>query len=386
MSSTLASIALLIADDDDAVRATLVKQFGESPGIVVVGMGGDADSAIRVAEATQPDVALVDFHMPGGGEQTVRGILAVSPGTKVIALSGSTDPEATRAMLRAGAGSYLVKGSSPDDMIDAVVRSARGESIIAAEVAEEVLGEFASHLERRRVSADELRRQRDRIDLVLERKLVKPVFQPIVELETGRVAWYEALSRFPSDPALSPAQWFADAETVDRRAELELLAAKLAITAFRAHRGLEGLAINVSPGAIGDVAQLGGWLGSRLLIEVTEHAAIEDYRAVTVAMSPSRATGVRLAVDDAGAGFASLRHVLELKPDVVKLDVSLTRNIDHDPSRCALARGLIGFAKELRIEIVAEGIETAAELATLRELGVGLGQGFLLGRPLPLPR
>ena len=102
------------------------------------------------------------------------------------------------------------------------------------------------------------------------------------------------------------------------------------------------------------------------------------------AMSAWRASGARLAVDDAGAGFASFRHVLELEPDVIKLDMSLTRDIDRDPRRRALARGLIGFAAELGIEIVAEGIETPAQLATLQEL-VGLGQGMLLGPPLPLP-
>jgi EAL domain-containing protein (putative c-di-GMP-specific phosphodiesterase class I)/CheY-like chemotaxis protein len=346
----------------------------------------DAESAVRLAEETQPNVALVDFHMPGGGERTVRGILAVSPGTHIVALSGSADPESTLAMLRAGAGSYLVKGSAPDDMLAAVVRAARGESILAAEIAGEVLGEFAGHLERRRTSDEESRVQRDRIRLVLDRGLVQPVFQPILELETSRLAGYEALSRFPSEPAVPPAQWFEDADAVGLRAELELAAAKAAYAEFRAHGGSVGLAVNASPDVIAEVAELGAWLGPRLMIEVTEHVAINDYQDVVAAMSPVRDSGVTLAVDDAGSGFASFRHVLELEPDYIKLDVSLTHDIDQDPRRRALARGLIGFADELGIEIVAEGIETPAQLATLRELGVGLGQGMLLGPPLPLPR
>ncbi|HLX33318.1 MAG TPA: EAL domain-containing protein [Gaiellaceae bacterium] len=383
---TTGSIALLIADDEADVRAVLAEQLDGSSGIVVVAAAGDAESAIRLAEETQPDVALIDFHMPGGGERTVRGILAASPRTHVVALSGSADPETTRAMLRAGAGSYLVKGSAPDDMLAAVVRAARGESILAAEVAGEVLGELAGHLEQRRALDEDTRLHRDRIRLVLDRELVRPVFQPIRELETSRIVWYEALSRFPSEPGATPAQWFADADAVGLRTELELTAARAANAAFRTYGGPEGLAVNASPDVIAGVAELGDWLGSRLMIEVTEHAVIEDYREVVAAMSPFRASGVRLAVDDAGSGFASFRHVLELEPDYIKLDISLTHDIDSDPRRRALARGLIGFAGELGIDIVAEAIETPAQLTTLRELGVGFGQGMHLGPPLPLPR
>jgi EAL domain-containing protein (putative c-di-GMP-specific phosphodiesterase class I) len=123
----------------------------------------------------------------------------------------------------------------------------------------------------------------------------------------------------------------------------------------------------------------------RTVVEVTEHAAIENYRSFQDAVDGLRKDGVRLAVDDAGAGYASFRHILQLSPDIIKLDLTLTRDIDHDRARRAMASALIAFAKETDAEIVAEGIETEAELETLIGLGTRYGQGYHLGRPGPAP-
>ena len=120
------------------------------------------------------------------------------------------------------------------------------------------------------------------------------------------------------------------------------------------------------------------------MIELTEHAVIDDYEALRPHIARLRAAGGRLAVDDAGAGFASLRHTLQLAPEFLKLDTSLTRGIDHDRGRRALAVGLIGFAGELGSEIIAEGIETREELDALRSLGVHRGQGLYLAAPGPI--
>jgi EAL domain-containing protein (putative c-di-GMP-specific phosphodiesterase class I) len=94
---------------------------------------------------------------------------------------------------------------------------------------------------------------------------------------------------------------------------------------------------------------------------------------------------VRLAVDDAGAGFATLQHILRLQPDLIKLDLSLTRDIDKDPVRRALASSLVSFAREINAQLIAEGVETAEELETIRALGIAFGQGYHLARPQPLP-
>ena len=120
------------------------------------------------------------------------------------------------------------------------------------------------------------------------------------------------------------------------------------------------------------------------MLEITEHAHVDDYDQLLGALQPLRQAGVRVAVDDAGAGYASLQHILQLKPDLIKLDMALTRNIDADRPRRALASALIGFAQETGSRIIAEGVETAGELAVLRDLGVEKAHGFFLGRPTSL--
>jgi len=118
-----------------------------------------------------------------------------------------------------------------------------------------------------------------------------------------------------------------------------------------------------------------------LALEVTEHAPVEDYAVLRDALAPLRKSGIRLAIDDAGAGYSSLQHIIQLRPDIIKLDMSLTKSIDSDQARRALASALTFFAREVGSVIVAEGIETEAELATLQRLDVSRGQGYLLGRP-----
>jgi EAL domain-containing protein (putative c-di-GMP-specific phosphodiesterase class I) len=120
------------------------------------------------------------------------------------------------------------------------------------------------------------------------------------------------------------------------------------------------------------------------MLEITEHDVIEEYLNIDEVLRVLRKRGVRIAVDDAGAGYASFRHILKLAPDLIKLDTSITRGIDGNRAGRALASALIRFAQETGSAIVAEGVETAAELRTLRVLGVTSVQGYLLGRPAPL--
>jgi EAL domain-containing protein (putative c-di-GMP-specific phosphodiesterase class I) len=120
---------------------------------------------------------------------------------------------------------------------------------------------------------------------------------------------------------------------------------------------------------------------SRIVVELTEHSAVEDYDALVEALQPLRDAGLRVAVDDAGAGYATFRHILRLAPDVIKLDRSLISDIDGDPARRALAGAVVALAREMRGVVVAEGIERAEELAVMLRLGVDSGQGYLLGRP-----
>jgi EAL domain-containing protein (putative c-di-GMP-specific phosphodiesterase class I) len=306
-----------------------------------------------------------------------------------LALTAYTDRESVLDMLTAGAIGYLVKGAAGAEVLDAIRRSASGERRLSSEVTAEVVIELSGRLAReeqeREHRSDHLRRVRR----VLENsELLEIVFQPIVELSSGTTVGVEALSRFPADPEIAPDRWFSEAHGLGLGVELEIAAARAAISCFARLPEDVFLSINLSPEAIAHrpcSTMLGADERGRIVIEVTEHAQIQDYQTVKDALLDARADGVRLAVDDVGAGFASLRHILELSPDFIKLDHSLTGGIESDHGQRALAQALITFAAELGATVVAEGVETRQQVEALTELGVRYGQGYYLGRPEPLP-
>jgi EAL domain-containing protein (putative c-di-GMP-specific phosphodiesterase class I) len=214
------------------------------------------------------------------------------------------------------------------------------------------------------------------------------LFQPIYALTDGRLVAVEALTRFGSDPSPRPDDWFAHAWSIGLGAELELAAIAAALRASSDLPPEVALSFNASPGTLcdGRLLPLLDAAGPRPLIaEVTEHAIVADYRQLDDALLALRQRGVRLAVDDAGAGFASLRHIVRLQPELIKLDPSLTQNLRDDPIRGPLADCLIEFAHRTGSAIIAEGIETGSDLATWRDLGAHAAQGHLLGRPSALP-
>jgi EAL domain-containing protein (putative c-di-GMP-specific phosphodiesterase class I) len=214
------------------------------------------------------------------------------------------------------------------------------------------------------------------------------VFQPIVELRGSRIIGLEALARFPPARGYPTNVWFSAAGKVGLLTELELSAASVAITRCQKFPSDAFISINLSPSTLASDRFQGVAAmvpSTRLVIEVSETAAVNDYEMLHAILRPLREEGARLACDDAGAGFASLRHILQLAPDIIKLDITLTRGIDSDPSGRALAAALISFASETGTMVVAEGIETAAECDELIALGVEYGQGYFLGHPAPLP-
>jgi EAL domain-containing protein (putative c-di-GMP-specific phosphodiesterase class I) len=212
------------------------------------------------------------------------------------------------------------------------------------------------------------------------------VFHPIVDLDTREQIGVEALARFGSIPVKPPDRWFAEATALELGLHLELRTLKEALAGLPRIPDGAFVSVNCSHRAAEspELAERLDGVEERIVLEITEHEAIEDYDALALALAPLRERGLRVAVDDVGAGYASLRHALHLAPDMVKMDISLTRDIDGDEGRRALAAALISFAMETNMTIVAEGIETADELTALRELGVRYGQGFYLARPAPL--
>jgi EAL domain-containing protein (putative c-di-GMP-specific phosphodiesterase class I) len=214
------------------------------------------------------------------------------------------------------------------------------------------------------------------------------VFQPIVDLRTLEVVGLEALARFGGRPTRPPDKWFKEAGDVGMRIDLELATARAALMGRMRLSGDVYLAVNISPDtAVSPSFPM--FLSEEdvdgVVFEISEHAQVEDYDELNAVLADVRARGGRLAIDDAGAGFASLQHILRLSPDLIKLDMGLTRDVDSDPARRALASALASFADEIGAGLIAEGIETAAELEELRELGVSFGQGFHIGEPAADP-
>ncbi len=209
----------------------------------------------------------------------------------------------------------------------------------------------------------------------------RPVFQPVVDLAVQRPVGYEALTRFVD--GTRPDLVFDLAYRVGLGFELEAATIRAAVAAAATLPDGCWLSINVSPAFVLEGTGLAPALGAAdrpLILEITEREVVQDYDALRASMARLQ-RDVRLAVDDAGAGFASLRHVLELHPAAVKLDITLIRAIDSDPARQALVAGMRHFAVTAGCLLIAEGIETPAELRTLRELDVPFGQGYLLGAP-----
>jgi EAL domain-containing protein (putative c-di-GMP-specific phosphodiesterase class I) len=216
---------------------------------------------------------------------------------------------------------------------------------------------------------------------------VHAVYQPICTL-AGSTVGAEALARFRGPPARGPVRWFAEADEVGLLRDLELAAVRAALVGLPDLPAHVFLAVNVSPSTLCSASFLrlvAGTDGPRLVVEITEYARIDDYDALRETLDALRDFGVRIAIDDAGAGFASLRHILRLEPEFIKLDRTLIDGIEADRSRQALAAGLISFAEKIDATIVAEGIERLAEVEKLSELGVRYGQGYFFARPGPLP-
>lgn len=226
-----------------------------------------------------------------------------------------------------------------------------------------------------------------RLRHVLSEECFSIVYQPIIHVAENRLVGHEALARFLADPVRTPDKWFLEAAEVGCQEELEIAIIKKAIEGLAYVPEETYISFNVSPETIltGSLnAVLRDYPLERLVLEVTEHALVNDYVSIAHQLASLRKRGLRVAVDDAGAGFASFRHILKLKPDIIKLDGSLIQRIDVDQDSRALAAALIRFAEETGCKIVAEGVETESELQTLRDLKVNKVQGFLIGRPKTL--
>ena len=380
-------IRVLVAEENADARTALARLVSAEPTLELADAVADAAQAILVSMREKPAVAVLDVHITGGGAIAARGIKRCSPKTRVLALSAGDDRETVLEMLEAGADGYLMKGSSSETILTSIERAAHGQGSLSAEVTGGVIEELAGLLHARRRSDDRSRRREERVRHAIDDDVVHAVYQPICTL-AGTTVGAEALARFRGPPARGPVRWFAEADEVGLLRELELAAVRAALVGLPDLPEHVFLAVNVSPSTLCTAAFLrlvAGSDGPRLVVEITEHARIDDYDALRETLDALRDFGVRIAIDDAGAGFASLRHILRLEPEFIKLDRTLIDGIEADRSRQALAAGLISFAEKIDATIVAEGIERHAEVEKLAELGVRYGQGYFFARPGPLP-
>lgn len=396
-------LRVLVVDDEAVVRAALGTLIARHGDLVLVGATGSEREAEALAAAHRPDVALVDVQLFGRvrGPAVTKAIIERSPGTSVLALSGHGQRQTVLEMLRAGAVGYLLK--SPKADIDGAIRAvASGAGALSPEVAGLVIDEMRREPEGTRpgvrpgshdgVDSGTTRRddsRRAELRAVVEDALFFVAYQPVFDLGTRRVVGVEALCRFHGATG-RPEQVFADAWRLGMGPALEQAALTAAVAGASERPPGLFLALNVSPAtaasaAFGELASAFSGLESTV-VELTEHAPIDDYAAVRANLAPLREAGLRVAVDDAGAGYASLRHVLELAPDFIKLDVTLVAGIDRAPAQRSLAASLGRFAGEVGSTVIAEGIETDEQCRAIVDAGVGLGQGFLLGRPTDCAR
>jgi EAL domain-containing protein (putative c-di-GMP-specific phosphodiesterase class I) len=234
------------------------------------------------------------------------------------------------------------------------------------------------------------RRSRRRIEAILGDRMLLTAFQPIHELSSRNVIGVEALTRFVSDDGASADHWFNEAAAVGLGPDLEFAALQAALVAAEQLPENVYVALNLSPATCLDprlraFVEQSQLAVDRIVIELTERLAEDEYDPVVAALAPLRMLGLRVAVDGAGAGFGSMSQVTHLSPDIIKLDRNLIAGIDRGAGQKTLGAAMVEFARQIGADLVAEGIETQAELDAVKELGMTTGQGYLLGRPSVQP-
>ncbi len=392
----VAAASTVVIVDDEPANVALLERLLATAGVVRVHGFTNPRQAQAHCASSLPDLVLLDLHMPDlDGFAVMEALQRLVPDggfLPVLVLTADVTAETKERALAAGAKDFLTK---PFDRTEVLLRVANLlETRALYRGLQQHNAELQANLDERtaveREAAAEHERRQHRIDLALAPGSLTMVFQPVADLATGDVVGAEALARFACEPHRPPNEWFAEADDIGRGTELELVAIAAALDQLHQLPPATFLAVNASPATFITPeldALLAQHPAERVVLELTEHTRVDDYSTLLAALDRLRRRGVRIAVDDTGAGYASFQHLLRLRPHILKLDITLTRGIDADPVRRALAAALVTFATEIGATIIAEGIEITGELTTLQHLGIPWGQGYHLARPgaLPLP-
>jgi EAL domain-containing protein (putative c-di-GMP-specific phosphodiesterase class I)/CheY-like chemotaxis protein len=382
--------ARVMVVDDNPGNTTLVAKVLTRAGLQSVREVHDPTTVAALLADEEPDLLLLDLRMPVMDGFAVLDVVqrhAAGTYLPVIIITADDDHASVERALLLGAHDFVRKP------FDAAELALRVRNLLTNRLAYIELRRHRAWLRSRLdlfepdlagLADDEPTAMRERIHAVMDADEVRIAFQPVVDMTDGTVMSAEALARFPSDPFPGPAGWFSAALEVGVGKELELHCLLAALRLVPLRPPGTSIAVNASSelivsGLLETLPEDLPW--SRVILELTEHTPVEDYAVLNDALAPLRARGMRVAVDDTGAGFAGLRHILDLHPDVIKIDMGITRGVDVDPSRAAITEMLVGFSRRLGLRLVAEGVETESERDTLVALGVRYGQGYLFGRP-----
>jgi diguanylate cyclase (GGDEF)-like protein len=365
------SVALVVLDPDDfkAINERHGHPFGDG---VLEGVGAQLRKSVRGA----------DIAARTGGEE----FALILPGTEAEAAQEIAERVRTAVARISPAGSELSCSAGvavfpvDADNAGALLQLAEGALYWAKRSGKSRTRRFdPDHV---RLSGDAP--QRSEIERILEEHAIEPLYQPVASLTTGRLIGYEALARFPDAPDRPPSTWFAQANACGLGPELEAAAIKAALEPIGRPPGTH-LAVNVSPSALSTEAVKSVLPDdlSDVIIELTEHEVYVGDSLLANSLAQLRERGARIAIDDAGAGYAGLKQVMWVRPDIVKLDLELTRAIHSDPVRMALVESLVRFARRVGATVCAEGIENHDDIEVLSNLDVPCGQGYAIGRPAP---
>lgn len=341
--------------------------------------------ALRMLEHDAGFAVIVsDYHMPTmTGAEFLAAALRLAPDAVRVLLTGSSDLSTAVDAINVGrVFRFIAKPIHPDEL-RTTIDAACDEFSAAARDRNELRDIRTMREADAEVTAD----RRTEIEQAIDGGIT-PHFQPIVHLSGRAVVGHEALSRFGGDPKRTPDRWFDEAAALGMGVELDTAAMCTALDTWRSRGPVsQSLWINLSPETILSGAAHAALVAADhdVVLEITERTPVDDYDRLREALRPLRAKGISLAIDDVGAGYSSLLHVTELRPDIVKLDRSIISALSTDANRQALVSSLIAFAKASGFAPLGEGVETSEEAETLELLGAELGQGYHFGRPAPTP-
>lgn len=372
--------ALLLVEDDLDLRSTLQRRFGVAFDITAVADGANAASLLTKRVY---DCILSDIGLPGmTGVDLLRLVRTYDLDVPVVLMTAQPTVETAVAALELGAFTYLQKPFDLAEVEGTLLRATKLAKL--ARVKREAI---AAGLGGSPIAGD-----RAGLEAVLRRALetLHVVFQPIVDRGSGQTTGYEALMRTREPSLPDPHAVLEAARRLDRLQEIGRRVREVAAATFRPPDGDALLFVNLHPADLLD-SQLYAAnapltaLAHRVVLEITERTAIDDIVDTQHRVNELRFRGFRLAIDDLGAGYAGLTSFATLEPEFVKLDMSLVRDIETSQVKAQVVDSVTRMCRDVGVKVVAEGIETRAELARVIELGCHYLQGYLLGRPSPTP-